>query len=45
MGDTMKQHANGHAIHLQPKNVGTAGEISLSLTFILARYPQVTVVI
>jgi hypothetical protein len=35
MGDTMKQHAN----------VGTAGEISLSLTFILARYPQVTVVI
>jgi hypothetical protein len=44
-GDTMTQHANGHAIHLQPKDVGTAGEIFLPLTYILAHYPHATVVI
>ena len=44
-GDTMKRHANGHAIHLQPKNVGTAGEVFLPLTYSMVRYPQVTVTI
>lgn len=44
-GETMEQHANGHAIHLQPENVDTAGEIFLPLTYVLARYPQVTLVI
>jgi hypothetical protein len=41
----MKQHANGHAIHLRPENVDTRGDIILPLTYIMARYPQVTVVI
>lgn len=41
----MKQHANGHAIHLQSENVGTAGEIFLLPKYILAHYSQVTVVI
>ena len=44
-GATMKQHAKGHSIHPQPENVCTAGEVFLLSTYILARYPQMTVVI
>lgn len=41
----MKQHAKGQAIHSQPENVCTAGVVFLLPTYILARYPQMTLVI
>jgi hypothetical protein len=41
----MQQHANGHAMHLQPINMCTTGNGFLPLVHILARYPQPTVVI
>ena len=44
-GDSMQQHANGHAMHLQPINMCTTGSGFLPLVHILARYPQPTVVI